>query len=38
VMYVGHRMLESKRPEGINPDYICKDLLEVRGVLNNLLR
>lgn len=27
-----------KKPEGINPDYICKDLFEVRDVLNNLLR
>ncbi|MFD0711694.1 HAD family hydrolase [Paenibacillus sp. GCM10027626] len=30
--------LNKKKPEGIIPDYICKDLFEVRNVLNNLLR
>ncbi|MCA0757927.1 HAD family hydrolase [Paenibacillus sp. N4] len=27
-----------RTPDGIIPDYICKDLFEVRDVLNNLLR
>ncbi|MBA2937133.1 HAD family hydrolase [Paenibacillus sp. CGMCC 1.16610] len=30
--------LNKKKPDGIDPDYICKDLYEVRNILEILLR
>ena len=30
--------LNKKGPEGISPNFTCKDLFEVRDIFNNLLR